>query len=83
VTERSAGFNVFRGQLPVAYVSNRPGAASRIEMSVLEQAAVERASGEQVSRTKSFLAAAAAGFAAAALTYKLLRSGGSSSEDSS
>ena len=45
-------------------------------MSALEQAVVERASGEQVSRTKSFLAAAAAGFAAAALTYKLLRSGG-------
>lgn len=44
-------------------------------MSVVEKAVVERASGGQVSRTRSLLAATAAGFAAAALTYKLLRSG--------
>lgn len=50
-------------------------------MSVIERAVLQRASGSQVSRTKSLLAAAAAGFAAAALTYKLLRSGESDEQD--
>jgi hypothetical protein len=41
----------------------------------LEHAVAERATGEQVSRPKSLLAAAVAGLAAAALAYRLLRSG--------
>jgi hypothetical protein len=44
-------------------------------MSTLQKALRERASGEQVSRPKSLAAAAVAGFAAATLTYRVLRSG--------
>jgi hypothetical protein len=44
-------------------------------LSTLEKAVVERAGGQQVSRPKSFAAAAIAGVAAAALTYRFLRSG--------
>ena len=43
-------------------------------MSMLQKAFRERASGGQVSRPKSIAAAAVAGFAAAALTYRILRS---------
>jgi hypothetical protein len=41
----------------------------------------ERLAGGRPSRARSFLAAAAAGVAVGVLTYKLLRSGGQSSND--
>ena len=41
----------------------------------------ERLAGGRPSRATSFLAAAAAGVAVGVLTYKLLRSGGQSSND--
>jgi hypothetical protein len=44
-------------------------------MGPLEEAIVERASGGQVSRTKSLVAAVVAGLTAATLTYRVLRSG--------
>jgi uncharacterized membrane protein len=40
---------------------------------IVEDAAIERALGETPSRFKSFLAASAVGFAAATMTYRLLR----------
>lgn len=46
-------------------------------MEPIANAVAERASGEQVSRPKSLLAAVAVGFAAATLTYRVLRSGSS------
>jgi hypothetical protein len=48
---------------------------------LLGEAVGERLAGGQPSRGKSLLTAAAAGLAAAVLTYKLLRSGGQSSSD--
>jgi hypothetical protein len=48
---------------------------------IVEEAVVERASGSQVSRPKSLLAAAVAGVAIATLTYKILRSGVDSAEE--
>jgi hypothetical protein len=50
-------------------------------MGPLENAVVERARGGQPSRLKSFIAAAVVGFAAAAATFRLLRSGTSQTED--
>jgi hypothetical protein len=43
----------------------------------LAKAAGERASGDQVSRPRSLLVAAVVGFAAATLTYRVLRTGSS------
>jgi hypothetical protein len=47
-------------------------------MEIVESAVVERASGGDVSRPKSLLAAAAAGIGIAILTYRVLRSGSAS-----
>jgi hypothetical protein len=49
----------------------------------LEKAVIDRATGEQVSRTRSFVAAAIAGFATAAVTYRVLRSGSKEGEEES
>lgn len=49
-------------------------------MGPLEEAVVERASGNQPSRGKSLLAAAIVGFAAAVATFRLLRGGSSQDE---
>ena len=45
------------------------------------EAVGERLAGGRPSRVQSFFAAAVAGFAVGVLTYKLLRSGGQSSND--
>ena len=50
-------------------------------MGPLEEAVVERAGGNQPSRTKSLIAAAVVGFAAAVATFRLLRSGSKQDED--
>jgi hypothetical protein len=44
--------------------------------SAVEEAAAQRLAGEKPSRTRSFVAAAAAAVAAGTLVYRLLRSGG-------
>jgi uncharacterized membrane protein len=49
-------------------------------MSTIADAATERLSGGRPSRFKSALAAAGVGLAAAAVTYRLLRSQGSAGE---
>jgi hypothetical protein len=48
---------------------------------VAAEAVGERLAGERVSRGRALVAAATAGFAAAVLVYKLLRSGGDESAD--
>lgn len=45
-------------------------------MDTVQDAVTERIAGNPPSRLKSFLAATAIGLAAAAVTYRLLRSGG-------
>jgi hypothetical protein len=50
-------------------------------MGPLEDAGVERARGGQPSRVKSLIAATIVGFAAAAATFRLLRSGAGKDEN--
>jgi hypothetical protein len=51
------------------------------DMGTIQDAVVERVSGDRPSRVKSAFAAVAVGFTTAVVAYRLLRSGGDGSQD--